>query len=39
MLFFGYADGLSSTLDVGTLWETTRLTGREMIRNMLHGKL
>ena len=39
MLFFGFADGLSSTLDVQTLWKTTRITGREMISNLLKGKL
>ncbi|KJZ74210.1 C-8 sterol isomerase [Hirsutella minnesotensis 3608] len=39
MLFFGFADGLSSTLDLPTLWKTTRITGREMIANLLKGKL
>ncbi|KFH47669.1 C-8 sterol isomerase-like protein [Hapsidospora chrysogenum ATCC 11550] len=39
MLFFGFADGLSSTLDFPTLWKTTRITGREMISNLLKGKL
>ncbi|KAF4998505.1 hypothetical protein FGRMN_3124 [Fusarium graminum] len=39
MLFFGFADGLSSTLDFPTLWDTTRITGREMISNLLKGKL
>ncbi|KAH7318570.1 ERG2/sigma1 receptor-like protein [Stachybotrys elegans] len=39
MLFFGFADGLSSTLDFPTLWKTTRITGREMIGNLLKGKL
>lgn len=39
MLFFGFADGLSSTLDFPTLWDTTRITGREMINNLLKGKL
>ncbi|KYK58712.1 erg2 C-8 sterol isomerase [Drechmeria coniospora] len=38
MLFFGFADGLSSTLDLPTLWTTTRVTGREMISNLLKGK-
>ncbi|PHH86347.1 hypothetical protein CDD83_10384 [Cordyceps sp. RAO-2017] len=38
MLFFGFADGLSSTLDFPTLWKTTRITGREMIANLLRGK-
>ncbi|KAF4452906.1 C-8 sterol isomerase [Fusarium austroafricanum] len=39
MLFFGFADGLSSTLDFPTLWDTTRITGREMINNLIKGKL
>ncbi|KAH7008201.1 ERG2/sigma1 receptor-like protein [Ilyonectria destructans] len=39
MLFFGFADGLSSTLDFPTLWHTTRITGREMIANLLKAKL
>ncbi|POR37055.1 C-8 sterol isomerase [Tolypocladium paradoxum] len=39
MLFFGFADGLSSTLDLPTLWKTTRITGREMIANLMKGKL
>ena len=39
MLFFGFADGLSSTLDFPTLWRTTWVTAREMIgRNLLQGK-
>lgn len=38
MLFFGYADGLSSTLDFPTLWKTTHLTARQMIGNLLRGK-
>ncbi|KAH7042102.1 ERG2 and Sigma1 receptor like protein [Macrophomina phaseolina] len=39
MLFFGYADTFSSTLDFPTLWATTRITGREMIANLLKKKL
>ncbi|CZR69872.1 probable C-8 sterol isomerase [Phialocephala subalpina] len=39
MLFFGFADGLSSTLDLPTLWRTTYVTGREMISNLLRLKL
>lgn len=38
MLFFGYADTFTSTLDFGSLWTTTRVTGREMIGNLLRGK-
>ncbi|KAB8073616.1 ERG2/sigma1 receptor-like protein [Aspergillus leporis] len=39
MLFFGYADTFSSTLDFPTLWATSRITGREMIANLLKGKI
>ncbi|KAJ5893822.1 hypothetical protein N7495_005513 [Penicillium taxi] len=39
MLFFGYADTLSSTLDFPTLWATSRLTAVEMISNLLKGKI
>lgn len=39
MLFFGYADTFSSTLDFPTLWATSRITGREMISNLLKFKL
>ncbi|KAK0727275.1 C-8 sterol isomerase [Lasiosphaeria miniovina] len=38
MLFFGFADSLSSTLDFPTLWRTSVVTGREMISNLLKGK-
>ncbi|EFX03121.1 c-8 sterol isomerase [Grosmannia clavigera kw1407] len=38
MLFFGFADGLSSTLDFPTLWTTTWLTGKEIAGNLLLGK-
>ncbi|KAI1502576.1 C-8 sterol isomerase [Biscogniauxia marginata] len=38
MLFFGFADGLGSTLDFFTLWRTTFVTAREMIGNILVGK-
>ncbi|EHA58440.1 C-8 sterol isomerase [Pyricularia oryzae] len=38
MLFFGFADGLSSTLDFPTLWQTTVVTGREMLGNLMLGK-
>ncbi|KAE8443670.1 Squalene epoxidase [Mollisiaceae sp. DMI_Dod_QoI] len=39
MLFFGFADGLTSTLDLPTLWRTTWVTGREMVSNLVRGKL
>jgi C-8 sterol isomerase len=39
MLPFGFADVMFSTLDLGTLYHTVRITGREMIRNLLHGKI
>ncbi|KLU91361.1 C-8 sterol isomerase [Magnaporthiopsis poae ATCC 64411] len=38
MLFFGYADALSSTLDFPTLWRTTVVTGREMLKNLALAK-
>lgn len=38
MMFFGFADGLSSTLDFPTLWRTTWVTGREMLGNLAKGK-
>lgn len=39
MLFFGYADTFSSTLDFPTLWATSWITGREMVSNLLQAKL
>ena len=39
MLFFGYADTFTSTLDFPTLWATTRITAREMVGNLLQFKL
>ncbi|KAI1765972.1 ERG2 and sigma1 receptor-like protein [Hypoxylon sp. FL1150] len=39
MLFFGFADGFSSTLDVQTMWRTAVVTGREIISNLLIGKI
>ncbi|KAI1798948.1 ERG2 and sigma1 receptor-like protein [Daldinia bambusicola] len=39
MLFFGFADGIFSTLDVQTLYRTVVITGRETIRNLLVGKI
>ncbi|RYP24474.1 hypothetical protein DL765_000494 [Monosporascus sp. GIB2] len=38
MLFFGFADGLSSTLDFPTMYKTVVITGREMIGNLLRAK-
>lgn len=38
MLFFGFADGLSSTLDFPTLWRTTWLTAVQMVGNLVKGK-
>ncbi|ORY16725.1 C-8 sterol isomerase [Clohesyomyces aquaticus] len=38
MLFFGYADTFTSTLDFPTLWRTTWVTGREMMTNLAKGK-
>ncbi|KAF7860660.1 hypothetical protein EAF04_008179 [Stromatinia cepivora] len=39
MLGFGFADGLTSTLDFPTLWRTTWVTGREMVSNLARFKL
>ncbi|KAI1138782.1 ERG2 and sigma1 receptor-like protein [Hypoxylon sp. FL0543] len=39
MLFFGFADGFSSTLDIPTMYRTVALTAREMIGNLLIGKI
>lgn len=39
MLPFGFFDAMFSTLDVVTVWHTVRITGREMIANLLRGKI
>lgn len=39
MLPFGTADIFTSTLDIPTLYHTARVTGREMLSNLLLGKI
>ncbi|KAF7315435.1 hypothetical protein MIND_00058400 [Mycena indigotica] len=39
MLPFGLADTFTSTLDIFTLYDTVRITGREMLRNLLIAKI
>ncbi|KAF8323772.1 C-8 sterol isomerase [Clavulina sp. PMI_390] len=39
MLPFGFADFLSSTLDLPSLWDTCYITGREMLGNLRIGKI
>ncbi|KAH7101999.1 C-8 sterol isomerase [Auriculariales sp. MPI-PUGE-AT-0066] len=39
MMPFGLADFFFSTLDIGTLKSTIQITGREMLRNLLVGKV
>ena len=38
MLFFGFADGLSSTLDFPTMWKTVWITAKLMVGNLAKGK-
>ncbi|KAK6221542.1 C-8 sterol isomerase [Pestalotiopsis sp. IQ-011] len=38
MMFFGFGDAVTSTLDIPTMWRTTVVTGREMMTNLLAGK-
>ena len=39
MMPFGFMDSFTSTLDLGTIYHTMRVTGREIFRNLLHGKI
>ncbi|KAH9174878.1 ERG2/sigma1 receptor-like protein [Lactarius sanguifluus] len=39
MMPFGLADTFTSTLDIPTLYHTIRITGREMLKNLLMGKI
>jgi len=39
MMPFGLADSFSSTFDLITVYHTIRITAREMIRNLLAGKI
>jgi C-8 sterol isomerase len=39
MMPFGLADTFSSTLDIPTLYNTIRITGREMTKYLLLGKI
>lgn len=39
MLPFGFIEVFTSTFDVGTLYKTVYLTGREIIRSLLMGKI
>jgi len=39
MMLFGFADGFTSTLDFPTLWRMTIITARQMIGNLMLGKI
>ncbi|TGZ85481.1 C-8 sterol isomerase [Ascodesmis nigricans] len=39
MLVFGFLDTFSSTLDIGNLWKTIWLTAKDMIGQLLVGKI
>ncbi|EKX53547.1 hypothetical protein GUITHDRAFT_91839 [Guillardia theta CCMP2712] len=39
MMPFGIFDTFSSTLDLWTLWETVEVSGTQMIKNLLRGKI
>ncbi|KZP28565.1 ERG2 and sigma1 receptor-like protein [Athelia psychrophila] len=39
MLPFGFVNAFTSTLDIPTLYNTVRITGREMLKNLLVGKI
>ncbi|KAF4585750.1 C-8 sterol isomerase [Ophiocordyceps camponoti-floridani] len=39
MMFFGFADGVFSTLDFVTLWDTLVVSARQMGGHLLRGKI